>query len=75
MGIPRWAIAPDFPDINNVLFLGIAIDIDKFAAGFSADDRDMFGKSRDKFIKLTWAHIDGHKEEDFAHWITIPIVK
>ena len=74
MSIPRWAIAPDFPDINNVFFLGIAIDIDKFAASFSADYRDVLGKSRDKFIVFTWAHVDGHKEEDFAHGITIPIV-
>jgi hypothetical protein len=52
VGIPRWAIAPDLPDIYNIGLLSIAVDINEFATGFSADNSDMVFEFRNKLIKL-----------------------
>jgi hypothetical protein len=58
VGIPRWAIAPDLPDIYNIWLLGIAIDIYEFATSFSTNNSDVALEFRNEFIKLAGLYID-----------------
>jgi hypothetical protein len=37
MSIPGRTITPNFPDVNDVLFLGIAVNLEKLASSFGAD--------------------------------------
>jgi hypothetical protein len=61
VGIPRWAIAPDLPDIHNIWLLGIAVDINKFATRFSADYSDVAFEFGNKLIKLAGLYIYFHE--------------
>jgi hypothetical protein len=70
--IPRRTITPNFPDVNDVLFLGIAVNLEKLASSFSADNRGVLAEFGYKLVELAWLHINSHEEEDFAHWIKIP---
>jgi hypothetical protein len=57
VGIPRWTIAPDLPDVYNIWLLGVAIDLDKLATSFSANHGDMALKFGDKLVKLARLNI------------------
>jgi hypothetical protein len=58
VGIPRWTIAPDLPNVYYIWLLGIAINLDKFATSFGADNCDMALEFGDKLIKLARLYID-----------------
>jgi hypothetical protein len=67
MSIPRFAIAPDFPDVEEIFILAILEKINFFAPSFAKNHLNLVLELLEECTGLTGLNLNRDEEKDFTH--------